>query len=1175
MADRALNPLPVIPVANPIRSVVNNACLRAVTALLVLAPSVAAESLFLCAGLDDRWSTMPTLLRRDTAKRISRGASRSVQDAAAIRGSLSALVIFAQFAGENGGYSKPAWADDLFDSAVEGSFTHFYNETSRGQLQVFGEVLPRRYTARSGPAAYVTEAQGKMGKFAVFNLEILTQADADVDMGRFDNDGPDGVPNSGDDDGYVDVLFINLLTVPRGFFIGGATGLASLGLNTDYLSDDPAAGGGVVRVRSQFSGFGGATQRGHVFTVAAATMCHEFGHLLGLPDLFDQSSVTATGELDPVEDSAGIGNWGLMGLGTLGWGIEDGPNAFSAWSLAKLGWLGTANSRLVEVLATRRGIEQAPIDAGGEVYRISLTPDEYFLIENRQASDSYYNRNIPAGGLLIWHVDERADNDEERHKQVDLVCADGLFADLGFPGERADVAGGRDNLDFWAWDESYALEYNGNVGDTGDPFDGVTYQRFAADTNPGLRGHVGADRGNPLGIAIEEIRPLGGGVMGYNILFGQPVEGNVSSDTTWSDRIILSGDVIVDPGATLTLAAGTEVIFSGFDSRSAGFTSTRSELIIYGRLVSEGTLSAPVRLLRESVREWQGVMLMGEHDASLEQAVAQGSLILDGARYGISRQRLAKGTTIWSGNRSLPFDVLIPAGAELVVEAGSQIRFNREDLAFSGVSPSATELTVDGLLKIAGTGASPVLLTIDSESLDDLWFGLHLSSGGSIDADFMRLSQAGVAVFGEVSQGGRFRIADSQMHRLSSGLRLNLFGSATVDRSEFNAVATQAVEVSGTGTLLMRETVISSNGREGVLINNAQLQAVEVEIIDNGILDPEDPRSGLVALGGRGQQIEIRDSEISDNRAGGLDLSAWEGRLALSQSRLTGNRGDGIKVAAAERVVFEDLEISRNLGVGAVLTTTLAEVWTTLFEDNLTDGLEMSVVRGTVDNSQFVGNGLLLQDVLDAEVRNSSFANAAIALDSESSSPRLLSNRFEGNVTAVRVSGTIVPSAIEANSFVANSTAIDNRTGLVLDARSNFWGTADRMAIAAQLEGRVNFDPFLEEEGGTATAVEEQAGEGAPAVLGNSPNPFNAITAIYLYLPQAADLSLSIFDVLGRRVRSLSVARLAAGEHRIAWDGSDDEGRAVASGVYFYQLISESAASPLLGRMLLLRGGNM
>ncbi len=76
------------------------------------------------------------------------------------------------------------------------------------------------------------------------------------------------------DEAYVDIVFINLLTVPRYFLLDRATGYASLNLESDYLSDDPAAGGGVIRVRSRYGSFGGSTQRAHTFSVAAATMCH-------------------------------------------------------------------------------------------------------------------------------------------------------------------------------------------------------------------------------------------------------------------------------------------------------------------------------------------------------------------------------------------------------------------------------------------------------------------------------------------------------------------------------------------------------------------------------------------------------------------------------------------------------------------------------------------------------------------------------------------------------------------------------------------------------------------------------------------------------------------------------------------------------------------------------------
>jgi hypothetical protein len=73
----------------------------------------------------------------------------------------------------------------------------------------------------------------------------------------------------------------------------------------------------------------------------------------------------------------------------------------------------------------------------------------------------------------------------------------------------------------------------------------------------------------------------------------------------------------------------------------------------------------------------------------------------------------------------------------------------------------------------------------------------------------------------------------------------------------------------------------------------------------------------------------------------------------------------------------------------------------------------------------------------------------------------------------------------------------------------------------------------------------------------NQPNPFDpagGTTNISFTLPGATRASLQMFDVTGRRVRILVDQLLAAGEHGASWDGRNDDGEPVASGVYFYRL---------------------
>ncbi len=75
------------------------------------------------------------------------------------------------------------------------------------------------------------------------------------------------------------------------------------------------------------------------------------------------------------------------------------------------------------------------------------------------------------------------------------------------------------------------------------------------------------------------------------------------------------------------------------------------------------------------------------------------------------------------------------------------------------------------------------------------------------------------------------------------------------------------------------------------------------------------------------------------------------------------------------------------------------------------------------------------------------------------------------------------------------------------------------------------------------------------------PNPFNPSTTLSFSLKEQGDVNLDIYNQKGQKVRSLISGSLSAGEHQIVWHGTDDQGRQVASGLYFYRMKSGKYSS--------------
>ena len=83
------------------------------------------------------------------------------------------------------------------------------------------------------------------------------------------------------------------------------------------------------------------------------------------------------------------------------------------------------------------------------------------------------------------------------------------------------------------------------------------------------------------------------------------------------------------------------------------------------------------------------------------------------------------------------------------------------------------------------------------------------------------------------------------------------------------------------------------------------------------------------------------------------------------------------------------------------------------------------------------------------------------------------------------------------------------------------------------------------------------------ALLSNYPNPFNSSTNIQFELAAGGNITLAIYDALGRQVKTLTDYQASPGKYTLNWDGTDGSGRAVASGRYYIRAMAQGQVQSL------------
>jgi M6 family metalloprotease-like protein len=438
----------------------------------------------------------------EDGKAASAGSPHDMNEdgmAAPKSGNLKVLIIKVKWANTSGQpiASTAAIQKKFFENGTDSqniSVKEFYGQQSYGALNISGDIYPQgaddaAYTLNGSPQWY--------GALVLIStnqaVALLDDVNPDINFADYD----------ADNNGYVDaVIFVyqrfsgnNVSREHVGFIPTSAF------YEADFTKDGKKILRGAFLDYTSFADYTSADYPWWEYTPH-----HEFGHILGMPDLYDYGGdVNGSNPGPDGDESGGAGWWDMMAAGSYALPAANisGPLKYC------MGW---TNADMIT--GNLKDFHLGPTNSSASnvrrVWRNGAEGEEYFILENNPTVGRqyiYYPGYVPSGdiypnmtqlcvlspGLLIWHVDERVwykdrifgdiedwgwgCNDHEERKFIDLEESTATYS-LNVPGSDGQVVDDKDYMGgkYDPWTDLYA---NAN--------------RFAPDTTPNSNAYVQFD----------------------------------------------------------------------------------------------------------------------------------------------------------------------------------------------------------------------------------------------------------------------------------------------------------------------------------------------------------------------------------------------------------------------------------------------------------------------------------------------------------------------------------------------------------------------------------------------------------------------------------------------------------------------------------------------------------
>lgn len=1119
---------------------------------------------------------------------------------------MSIPLILGTYSNSSARFSVSDFHKQIFTDNPTGTMVDFYREISYDQFELSGDT----YGWYKMPLAsnFYTADDGLEGGGARFTLDLVMAADADIDYSQYDSDN----------DGYVDVVMIvhtgagaetgaNNIWSHRWSLNAARSSYPAIMPQGAYTTNDPRPGhpGQFVKINDYIIQPELGRSNGGLIDIGV--FCHEFGHALGLPDLYDTDY-----------SSSGIGRWGLMSGGSYGGDGQhsDTPVHMTAWSKAQLGWI---EPQVINEGEISKDIASST-ENGDQVYKLLINGQdgpEYFLIENRQkvGFDTY----LPQGGLLIWHIDDNVarswgGNTNENHKGIDLEAADGR----------------RD------------LDYGRNNGDSGDPFPGATNNHlFNGSTNPNSLTYLNEDSG--VALRIEDVV---NGIVTVNFLFQPellvtPTERVVAYDAGSVDFEIknLGGGQMnwtattSDSWLSLQNSSGSN---QGILTANFAENSTREARTGFITISIENDEQI-IQITQTAAGEWRAILSVTDNGGentnlqfgqnymatnAIDKTLGENSLqsvpdigffdarfiLPDNSTASIFDFRATQQNYIeWRlvfqpGPAGVPFSItwdptVLPKGSFFIRDeiTGTLINQNMKE---------SSELVIPTIniksVKIIYSSKYPDIITINP--------GWNLISV-PVETDNMSLK----SLFPDATSNA-FQFGDAgyfSTDELDVGQAYWLKFDLDVSVPLWGTSVDSAIAVSAGWNLIgpFEQTIAVSD-----------IVSVPDGIIESDFLAFTEKYTGVEQLEpGKGYWV----------------LSAQDGHLFLSGAANTApqhhqqalNKVNSLETYAADALDIP-ITVSDATGQNRILMLGLhpqasSEINTNLMEEELpplppakvfdarfvSDDLS-GVSLGEGSYVDYRKGDIYSSGSVDYEIRFQSTDNSKVKIAWN------LPDRVTGTITDYLAKNIINKEISGQGELSVSMVNIINRLKFSLNFAGqqeltitspnggetlhigeetvvswNSQNIQENVIIALSRDNGATFEKLTTtpNTGSFAWSVTRPAGaeclfrvstqEGTVldqsdasfaiefpvgvqqdklptefALEQNYPNPFNPSTTIRYQLPMATNVQLVIINSIGQIIRTLADGKTPAGSHSILWDGRDDNGEMVSSGLYFYRL---------------------